>query len=199
MNQETLRRKLLTAALYLPDFELDKDEWNSILETAKVEEYSKNVCVFGIGEKCAFTGLVAEGLLRSYYLDREGNEITRNFHKEYSWFADEGLIGYEEHICAYETLEHSTIILFETKQLKKMIGDNIHLKNAYITMLESGLRYKIYRESEFLTKNAKERYLRFCADFPEVTGRAKQIYVASYLGITPESLSRIRRGLKEII
>ncbi|MDE7403563.1 MAG: Crp/Fnr family transcriptional regulator [Lachnospiraceae bacterium] len=199
MNQENLRRGIMAAAAQLPGLELEEEDLNGILAISKLERYSKNRCVFGIGEECVYSGLVLEGLLRSYYLDMEGNEITRNFHKEYSWVADEGLIGYEAHICAYETFEDSAVLLFETKQLKKMIAENDRLKNAYIVMLESGMRYKIYRENEFLTKNATERYLRFKADFPEVADRAKQTCVSTYLGVAPESLSRIRRGLKEII
>lgn len=101
MDQENLRRGLLTAAAQLLGIELAEEDLNGILAISKLERYSKNRCVFGIGEECAYSGLVLEGLLRSYYLDMEGNEITRNFHKEYSWIADEGLIGYKTYICAY--------------------------------------------------------------------------------------------------
>ena len=50
---------------------------------------------------CEYTGLILTGFVRSYYLDLEGNEITKNFHKEYSLITDEGLLGYMESICAY--------------------------------------------------------------------------------------------------
>lgn len=60
-----------------------------------------------------------------------------------------------------------------------------------------GLKYKIYREREFLAKNATERYIQFCKDFPDLADRVKQSYIATYLGIAPESLSRIRKMIKE--
>lgn len=59
------------------------------------------------------------------------------------------------------------------------------------------MRYKIYRESGFLIENATERYIHFKKLYPEICKTVKQHYIATYLGITPESLSRIRKALKE--
>lgn len=64
-------------------------------------------------------------------------------------------------------------------------------------ILESGLRYKVYREGSFLVQNATERYLEFRKRYPDLSGRIPQRYIATYLGITPESLSRIRSSLRE--
>jgi CRP-like cAMP-binding protein len=110
---------------------------------------------------------------------------------------DEGLIGYKNSICAYEALEDTVLILFEISMLRKMLDENESLKDFYIASLEWGMRYKIYRENEFLTNNATQRYLKFREDFPEIADRVKQSYISTYLGIAPESLSRIRKALKE--
>ena len=71
------------------------------------------------------------------------------------------------------------------------------MKSVWIDLLEGSLRYKIYRENGFLVENATERYLAFRKRFPELISRIPQRYIATYLGIKPESLSRIRSALKE--
>lgn len=170
-----------------------------ILSISQIRMYQKNEIIHGIREKLSYTGLVLDGIVRSYYLDMDGNEITKNFCKEGFWVMDEGLLGYENSICAFEVLEDATIMFMDTDKLKKLIQTNEIFKEIYITSLEGALRYKIYRESEFLLKNATDRYLQFCKDYPELVDRVKQSHISTYLGITPESLSRIRKSLKNDI
>ena len=78
-----------------------------------------------------------------------------------------------------------------------MIMSSESLKKIWIELLENGLRYKIYRENGFLLENAAERYLHFRKLYPELCSRVPQKHIATYLGITPESLSRIRKVMKE--
>ena len=65
----------------------------------------------------------------------------------------------------------------------------------WIKMLEIGIQFKIDRQSSFLLKNATERYLNFQTLYPGLEKRVKQSDIASYLGINPVSLSRIRHHL----
>lgn len=58
-------------------------------------------------------------------------------------------------------------------------------------------RYKIYRENGFLVENATERYIHFKKLYPDLSERVPQRHIATYLGIAPESLSRIRSAMKE--
>ena len=81
--------------------------------------------------------------------------------------------------------------------MKKIIYENNQLKDVYIMLLENALRYKIYRENEFLVGNATGRYIHFKKLYPMICETVKQHYVANYLGIAPESLSRIKKALKE--
>lgn len=63
--------------------------------------------------------------------------------------------------------------------------------------LENSLLYKMEREYAFQIMSATERYIAFQREYKEIEKRINQRYIASYLGITPESLSRIRRTIKE--
>lgn len=176
---------------------MKSEEVEQILKISQIRVFPKGEMIQGIRETITHVGIVLKGIVRSYYLDAEGNEMTKHFLKEGCFVMDESLLGYEQSIAAIEALEDTTILLMEFKQLKELIRVHETFKNFYIATLEKGMRYKIYRESEFLAKNATERYLQFCKDYPELVSRVKQSYISTYLGITPESLSRIRKTLKE--
>lgn len=178
---------------------MNPDELQSVLDISQIRVYRKGEIVQGIRRSLVHTGLVLKGIIRNYYLDSEGNEITKYFSREGSLIMDEGILGYRQSIAELEALEDSAVLLMDTVKLKHLIYTKDTFKNLYITCLESALRYKIYRESEFLTKNATERYLQFCKDFPDLVNKVKQSYISTYLGIAPESLSRIRKTLKNQI
>lgn len=141
--------------------------------------------------------LVLGGMCRAYYVDEEGNDITRGFSIPGTLCMDEGLFGYPESIVTWETLEETTLMIFDVAKIKDIILKNDELKNIYIMLLENALRYKIYRENGFLVENASERYLHFRKMYPMICDKVKQHQLASYLGIKPESLSRIKKTLRE--
>lgn len=149
------------------------------------------------GDETARAGLVLKGMTRCYYIDGNGNDITRGFSIPGTFCMDEGMFGYHERLTEWEALEETTLMLFEVEELKKMIAESGELQNAYILFLENALRYKIYRENTFLVENATERYIHFRRAYPEICANVKQSYIATYLGIAPESLSRIRKSMKE--
>lgn len=117
--------------------------------------------------------------------------------REGSLCIDSGLLGFTEMKAMWEALEDTTVMLFDVKDMKELILGDEHLKTLWIGILESGMRYKVYRESAFLVENATERYLSFRKHYPKLSERVPLRYIATYLGITPESLSRIRSSMKE--
>lgn len=114
-----------------------------------------------IGEKTKNAGIVLNGITRCYYVDENGNDITRGFSAEGMLCMDEGIFGYTESVCECETLEETTLMIFGVAEIKKMIYEKEELKNVYLSLLENALRYKIYRENGFLTESASERYIHF--------------------------------------
>lgn len=197
MEQNTMLEHLQDICEQFYGERLKAEDLQRLLSISQIRVFPKGEIIQGIQQKLTHSGLILSGMVRSYYLDMEGNEITRNFHKEGYLVIEEGLLGYEYSLGASEALEDTTILLMDTEKLKQLVKERESFKNIYIACLEWGIRYKIYRESEFLTKNATDRYLQFCEDYPELVNRVKQSYISTYLGITPESLSRIRRTLKE--
>lgn len=196
MNREYFINQLMNMAKQ-NGFELDREIIGEVVNNSVFRIISKGSILQNVGEKADTVALVLSGICRAYYVDGDGNDITRGFAPAGTMCMDEGLFGYSESIATWEALEESTLIIFETKKIKKLIHENIQLKDMYITLLENALRYKLYRENGFLVENATQRYINFKKLYPEICRTVKQHYIATYLGVTPESLSRIRKALKE--
>lgn len=196
MDKEYLINQLMNMAKQ-NSIEIDAEILGVIVNNSVFRVVPKGNILQSVGEKTKTAALILDGISRCYYVDRDGNDITRGFSVPGTFCMDEGLFGYSESIVTWETLEETTLMFFEVEKMKKLIFENNQLKNAYIMLLENALRYKIYRENGFLVENATERYIHFKKLYPMICDSVKQHYVATYLGIAPESLSRIRKALKE--
>ncbi len=196
MDKEYLINQLMNIAKQ-NSMEIDAEILGVIVNNSVFRVVPKGNILQSVGEKTETTALVLDGISRCYYVDGDGNDITRGFSIPGTFCMDEGLLGYSESIVTWETLEETALMFLEVQKMKKLIFQNNQLKNAYIMFLENALRYKIYRENGFLVENATERYIHFKKLYPNVCDSVKQHYVATYLGIAPESLSRIRKTLKE--
>ena len=195
MDKDYFVKQLL---IFAEKYEVDvsKELLGEIVSLASFRVVKKGEILASIGDDTTYAGLILSGLARAYYIDNDGNDITRGFAPEGTMFMDEGFFGYPERICMWETLEETTIMLCETADIKMMIKENDSFKDIWIHLLESALRYKIYRENGFLVENATERYIHFKKRYPDLSERVPQRHIATYLGIAPESLSRIRSAMK---
>lgn len=178
-------------------FNIGEDVIRQTVAFSQVKKFTKGMIIKSMGDDARQSAIVLSGIVRSYYIDSNGNDMTRHFSIACGWCLDDGMIGYTQHQCMWEALEDSTLLLFEAERMKALIYGSEELKSLWIEMLESALRYKHYRENGFLTENATERYLHFKKRFPYLSSRVPQKHIATYLGITPESLSRIRKAMKD--
>ena len=176
---------------------LDNDTLERIVMLSTFRIVEKGTLLRSIGDSTDTAALVLDGMARCYYIDGDGNDITRGFSIKGTLCMDDGMFGYGESLTEWETLTDTTLMIFKVAEIKTLINENDELKNTYIQLLENALKYKIYRENGFLVENASERYIHFRKMFPEICQTVKQQYIATYLGIAPESLSRIKKSLKE--
>ena len=196
MNKDHIigQLKRLTA---IHDLSVDEDILSRAVEMAHFKVFSKGTLLKSIGDRADTVGLVLDGLVRCYYIDSDGSDMTRGFGADGGMIMDEGVLDYSEHICMWETLEDSTVMLFGTEEFDRFIMSSETLKTLWIQALKDGLRYKMYRENGFLIESAAERYLHFKKLFPKLCETVPQKHIATYLGIAPESLSRIRKAMRE--
>lgn len=196
MKQEEIIQGIKYAVKEKLEMEVLEEDIVSILAFSYIKVHKKGEVIFGMKERITAIGVVLDGMLRSYYLDADGTEVTKGFVQKNELYLDGGLVGMEESICSYETIQNSIVLYIDCKKLKQFIREKEVLMELYIRCLEYGIRYKLKREKSFLTLSATERYLQFQREYPGLENVAKQAHIATYLGITPESLSRIRKALK---
>ena len=168
-----------------------------IANAGKPKTFKKGELILGIGERMNKVYYILDGLARSYYIDNNGNDVTKAFLCEYNFCILESFFTNEPSCQSFEAIENMTVLEYNADELKTMIFAVPELKELYIKMLENTIVYKMRRESSFQLESAAERYLNFKKLLPNIEDRVKQSYIASYLGITPVSLSRIRRALRE--
>ena len=176
---------------------ISEENIEKAISFSRFKVYSKGEVIARTGDKAISAGMVINGVIRSYYVDKDGSDITQYFAAEGNWCVDSGMVGFDEMQANWEAIEDTTVMLFDVKDMKALIYSDEQLKNLWIMVLESGMRYKIYRENAFLVESATERYVEFRKRYPMLANRVPLRYIATYLGITPESLSRIRSAMRE--
>lgn len=168
----------------------------ALSKIAQETSFPKQNTILNMGEKQDYIYLILQGMARSYYIDEKGNDITKLFMREGEFLLGEALFM-DESLEVFEAVEPLKCLRFPSKEYKEILLSNPVLEKLYIGMLERTIRYKMRREYAFQCLNATERYQEFQKAYPGIEERLPQNLIASYLGITKESLSRIRKKLSE--
>lgn len=167
-----------------------------LLVISKYQKLTKGSLFIRAGEKPQKLGIVLKGLFRYLYTDTEGNEYTKSFMPETSFLSSySSMIRKEPSYYDIEALEDSEILEFAYEDWCALKDSSPAWKDLLIQMLERGYGAKERRERDLLLLDAETRYRNFCNEFPHLITRVKQHQIASFLGIKPESLSRIRKKI----
>jgi CRP-like cAMP-binding protein len=155
--------------------------------------YKRNEYFSTIKNPSTSLAFVEKGLFRLYIIDREGNEATLNFRGENMPMSSYGAILLNQIEPVYiQALEDSEVYTITRADFMKFWEADARVKEIFQKFTELDCLELRKREFSFLQDDAKTRYLNFLKDFRRYGDRIKLRYVASYLGITPEALSRIR-------
>ena len=147
------------------------------------------------GEICKYYSMVAQGMIRLFY-NKNGRDLTEHFSYEKGIFV--WLESYFRQTPSYlmiEALEPSVIYSFPHDPLQNLMRRNHEVEHMYCKMLENSLIESQQKADACRFETARERYHRLATEHPEVVKRAPLIHIASRLGMTPETLSRVRAGL----
>ncbi|ANZ65005.1 cyclic nucleotide-binding protein [Secundilactobacillus paracollinoides] len=156
--------------------------------------FPKNSMVLDIDQPSQYVYFITDGVARSYYLDEDGNNVTKNFFLEGDFLDGEGLFS-DLRTEAFDAVEDLRCLRFEVTTMKPVLFQHKDLTQLYIFMLEETLRYKMSREHAFQSLTAQQRYEAFQERFGSAEKRLPQNQIASYIGIKKESLSRIRKKM----
>lgn len=174
---------------------LEKNEQDHFVSKLQVKEYKKKELVLQEGQVCKYAYFINSGCLR-YYYSIQGQENTAQFFFDNGWYADyESFLSGKPTKQNIETLEKSELLLLSAKDLQQLYIDIPKFERFGRLMAENAF-LGIRQRSEMLeNQTAEERYLALMKERPKVFERIPQHYIASYLGIKPPSLSRIRKRI----
>lgn len=177
---------------------LEDDVKMVFFEKTELVSFDTNEVVVELGKVCKYLFLIEKGMLRNYYYDQKGNDITH-------WFASEDMIvtappsffRQEPSTFRIEATEPTTVYAISYEKLNKEFEKSIHLERFFrelVTEIMITLGQKII---SLQTKNAEYRYDELLRTHPDIFQRAKLGHIAGYLGMRQQSLSRIR-ALKRV-
>jgi CRP-like cAMP-binding protein len=198
---ETRRKQIKTflgSITSLPETEI-----LSFCEAAKSRSYSKNQDFIRAGEVCQELFFIHQGAFR-YYLLAEGKEHTKDFSPEGTFCtAFTSLVTRTPSAIYIGALEDAEVSVWGSEAFTGRAETSLAWQKLFRLFAQGLYIRKEQREISLLADDAKQRYLHFqktfpsLANFKDVEERVPQHMIASYLGLTPETLSRVRRELRK--
>ncbi|MBQ1582138.1 MAG: Crp/Fnr family transcriptional regulator [Prevotella sp.] len=155
-------------------------------------KFRKGEQILKEGEICRNIYYVHQGLIRQYY-HKNGKELTEHLGVEGTIFmCIESLFKEEPTQLMVEALEHSIIYALPKVKLEMVALHNVNIQILYRKILEESLILSQVHADLVRFESAQDRYKKMCKLNPEVIKRTPLIHVASYLQMSPETLSRVR-------
>ncbi|MBF0596315.1 Crp/Fnr family transcriptional regulator [Faecalibacter rhinopitheci] len=174
-------------------YPLSETAFQKINALATQVEMPKKTIVFDTKQYEPKFYFIAKGSARVYIIDDEGNEVSYILFLEKDYLLSFDSYLYKKPSYEYiELLEDSVLFELNTEELKALYANDLELANLGRTMSDQFAHYTEQRFIDRLSLSATARYLKLIENYPEIIQRIPLKYIASYLGITQVSLSRIR-------
>ncbi|WP_439697912.1 Crp/Fnr family transcriptional regulator [Mucilaginibacter sp. AW1-7] len=168
-------------------------EKEMIRSVAVIKKIRKRQYLLQAGDVWKYDAFVSSGCLRTYSVDEKGNEHIIGFSIENWWCGDrESLLSRQPARFNIDAIEDSELVLFTHSNFEILCRDIPALDQMVNTILNKSFVTQQNRINAALSYTAEEKYLNFVKKYPEFALRVPQSMIASYLGMTPETLSRIR-------
>lgn len=173
---------------------LDEDEQHALISRLKPKTYKRKEKVLYAGDTCKAVSFVVKGCLRMYHTDDDGNEHIVNFFAENWWAADvDSFYSQKPAFYTIEALEDTEVFRLGIDALEELYNLSPKFERFFRILTQNGFVIYQRRMTSAMSLPAIERYHHFQKLFPDLEQRIAQKYIASYLGITPEFLSKIRK------
>lgn len=178
--------------------QLTDEEFDIIIKFFKPKKLRKKQFLLHEGEVCKNIGFVKSGCLREYTIDNKGSEHIIQFAIEDWWISDpNSFLSGLPSTYNIDALEDSEVLLLEKSARENLLDSCPKMERFFRILIEANFVATQRRISDSLSTTAEERYLKFIKTYPKLIEQVSQNHIASYLGITPQSLSRIRKELTQ--
>lgn len=177
-------------------FPLSDEERNQLTSRFRERQIKRRHFILHKGEVCKHYTFVAEGCFKLYKIDRNGKEHNLQFTIEKEWICDLGSLYSETPSEVYiEAIEHSTILQIERDDLYYLYTHYPNIDRRFRVVIEHSFIALQQRMFQNISSSAEERYAYFLKTHPGLLNRISNVQIASYLGVTPEFLSTIRKKM----
>ena len=184
-------------AQYLRDrLSITDEQATSSVSCLKTKTIKKGRIILSAGDLKSEAYFINSGLLRYYSIDEKGKAHIIQFAPENWMISDRDTLVFNEPSVFYiDAIEDTEVVIVNKDFFPAMQNIVPEILQLNVLMLHNSIRFMQKRINMLLSATAEERYLNFIKLYPNLTLRVPQWMIASYLGITPESLSRVRKDL----
>jgi len=173
-----------------------EDEIDFYLSLLTIKKLQKKEHYLMAGDICTAVAYVNKGCFSRYIIDEHSKEIILNFALEDYWIGDlESLFSHKPTIFYVQSLEKSELLLLSLNNFNRAIEELPKFKEFHDNKVHRNHYYSLKTLSVAKSATPEEKYLLLMKERPEFFQRIPLHYIASYLGIEPESLSRLRKRM----
>lgn len=175
--------------------QLSKDEGEAIAESMNILNFKKGDFLLKEGQRSVNTYFILEGCVREY-VDTDGEEKTTNFYTEGEWaislsnFAPESRAAHN-----WVSMEDTIVVEGNEQQAQELFKRFPRFETISRTIMEAAFAAQKTALTSYFTDSPEQRYLKLLESNPELFQRIPQYHIASFIGVKPESLSRIRKRI----
>lgn len=175
---------------------LNEAEWSSLTNITTVVHLKKDEIIFRKGDRSNKEFFLESGIVRGFLIDEAGNEKSTAFFEEGEFMSTQSLRTQKGlSIYNYQALCRTKLWVFDSKQLKDLLSQTQKLVEIGKDIKEREQTRMMNRDDCLMQVKAVDKYLKFISFYPNLERQISQRYIASYLGITPVSLSRLKKSM----
>jgi len=176
---------------------LDDGEWDFFTSLLEPKKWKPRQFVLREGDTCRYSLFVNRGCLRGFTTDKNGFEHVLSFAPPDWWMADlYSLITQKPAMLNIQALEETEVWMLSKPNQERLYAEVPKFERFFRIIAENSLVSNQQRLIDNLSLSAEERYLLFSKKYPSLVHCVPQKQIASYIGVTPEFFSKMKRGLR---
>ena len=180
--------------IFLKTLQLNEKHLDQFQQVMTTKSIVKKACLIEEGTVCNFMGIVSSGSMRSYVSTSE-TEFTNDFYFDHDFVsAFTSFLTRQPTNCTIQALTDTTVCYITHQQYQQLVEQDPEWLKLGKHVAETFFIRKCKRETSFLKHSAAERLHHALTLYPGIEQKVSQYHIASYLGIKPESLSRLKNG-----
>jgi len=186
--------------------EITDKEWEIVRSKFKPKSAKKGEIVHYAGDVFSDVWYIKSGLARSYFIDNNGKDFTWQLYfndesmSKINLFMDDSVSYYEQSpsLVSFEILEDAEFEVISVADLDELFNMNMKWQHFGRMMIHDTWYASTYkRVLSLMGESAQQRYVRLLKEYPTIFEKVKSYHVASYLGIAPQTLSKLRKSKNE--